>query len=100
MTAVIGPCISIKNYEVKQDFVEKFLRKDKKNKVFFKKIKNQTHFSLNKYIYSKLKSLNIENIEIINKDTFNKKNNFFSARRSIGRNEIDYGRNISIIMIN
>tara|TARA_B110000438_G_scaffold188750_1_gene180364 strand:- start:1967 stop:2728 length:762 start_codon:yes stop_codon:yes gene_type:complete len=100
MTAVIGPCISIKNYEVKQDFVEKFLKKDKKNKVFFKKIKNQTHFSLNKYIYSKLKSLNIENIEIINKDTFNKKNNFFSARRSIDYNESDYGRNISIIMIN
>ena len=35
-----------------------------------------------------------------NKDTFNIKNNFFSARRSIGRNESDYGRNISIIMIN
>jgi len=100
MTAVIGPCISIKNYEVKQDFIEKFLEKDKKNKVFFKKIKNQTHFSLNKYIYSQLKSLNIKNIEIIYKDTFNKKNNFFSARRSIGRNESDYGRNISIIMIN
>ena len=39
-------------------------------------------------------------IEIINKDTFNVKNNFFSARRSISRNENDYGRNISIIMIN
>ena len=37
---------------------------------------------------------------MINKDTFNEKNNFFSARRSISRNENDYGRNISVIMIN
>ena len=44
--------------------------------------------------------LEFENIEIINKDTFDTKNNFFSARRSISRNENDYGRNISVIMIN
>jgi YfiH family protein len=100
MAAVIGPCISIKNYEVKKDFKNKFLKKNKNNNIFFKNIKNKTYFSLNKYIYSQLKSLNIKNIEIINKDTFDTKNNFFSARRSISRNENDYGRNISIIMIN
>ena len=33
-------------------------------------------------------------------DTFDKKNNFFSARRSLKLNLNDYGRNISIIMIN
>ena len=100
MTAVIGPCITIKNYEVKQNFIKKFIKKDKKSKVFFKKIKNKNYFSLNKFIYSQLINLNINNIDIINKDTFDIKNNFFSARRSIGRNESDYGRNISIIMIN
>ena len=35
-----------------------------------------------------------------NIDTFNKKNNFFSARRSLISKHDDYGRNISIIMIN
>ena len=100
MTAVIGPCISMKNYEVKKDFIKKFLTKDKQNHIFFRKIKKKTYFNLNKFIYFQLKSLNIKNIEIINKDTFDIKNNFFSARRSIGRNENDYGRNISIIMIN
>jgi polyphenol oxidase len=100
MTAVIGPCIAIKNYEVKQGFIKKFITKDKRSKVFFKNLKNKTYFSLNRYIHSQLKSLNIKNIEIINKDTFALKNNFFSARRSISRNENDYGRNISIIMIN
>ena len=100
ITAVIGPCISIKNYEVKQDFIKKFIYKDKKNKVFFKKIKNRRFFSLSKYIHFQLKLLNINKIDIIKKDTFSLRNNFFSARRSISRNENDYGRNISIIMIN
>ena len=100
MTAVIGPCISLKNYEVKQDFIKKFTQKDRNNKIFFKKIRNKNYFSLNKYIYSQLKDLNVKSIDIIKKDTFDIKNNFFSARRSIGRKENDYGRNISIIVIN
>ena len=37
---------------------------------------------------------------MINIDTFNEKNNFFSARRSIKLKDDDYGRNISIIMLN
>jgi len=45
-----------------------------------------------------LKDINFN--EIINKDTFDPKNKFFSARRSIHNKERDYGRNISIIMIN
>ena len=100
ITTVIGPCISSNNYEVKEDFIKKFIKKDKKNIIFFKKTQNKNYFSLSKYIHFQLKSLNIKKIDIINKDTFNAKNNFFSARRSISRNESDYGRNISIIMIN
>ena len=100
ITAVVGPCIAVENYEIKQDFIKKFLKKDIKNKIFFKKIRNKNYFNLNKYIYSQLKKLKVKSIDVINKDTFNAKNNFFSARRSISRNENDYGRNISIIMIN
>jgi len=100
ITAVIGPCISLKNYEVKQDFKKKFIKKDVKIKVFFKKIKNKNYFNLSKFLNYQLKSLGVKKIEVINKDTFNIKNNFFSARRSKSRNENDYGRNISVIMIN
>ncbi len=97
--AVIGPCITEKNYEVQKDFKDKFLKKDKKSNNFFKTRKNKTYFSLNNYIYNQLKQKGIKNLELINKNTFDKKNNFFSARRAIQNNEGDYGRNISIIMI-
>ena len=100
ITAAIGPCISSNNYQVKEDFIKKFIKKDKKNIVFFKKTKNKNYFNLNKFIYFQLKSLNIRKIDTINIDTFDPKNNFFSARRSISENKNDYGRNISIIMIN
>ena len=100
ITAAIGPCISSSNYEVKEDFKKKFIKKNKKNIIFFEKIKGKSCFNLNKYIHFQLESLKIKKIDVINKDTFNAKNNFFSARRSISLNENDYGRNISIIMIN
>ncbi len=100
LIATIGPCISQKSYEIKKDFKTKFLKQSKKNEIFFKKIKNKTYFGLNKYIYYQLKSLGLNKIDIIDKDTYITKNNFFSARRSIHKKQNDYGRNISIIMIN
>jgi len=100
ITAVIGPCISLKSYEIKKDFIKRFIKKDIKTKAFFKKIRNKNYFNLNEYVVYQLKNLNIKKIEVINKDTFNIKNNFFSARRSKSNNENDYGRNISVIMIN
>ncbi len=100
LIAAIGPCISQKNYEIKSDFKTKFLRQNKINEIFFKKVKNKTYFSLNKYVYYQLKSLGLKKIDKIEKDTYTPKNNFFSARRSIHKKENDYGRNISIIMIN
>ena len=100
ITAAIGPCISCNNYQIREDFIKRFIKKDRKNIIFFKKTKNKNYFNLNKYIKFQLKSLDIKKIDIIYKDTFDVKNNFFSARRSVSQNENDYGRNISIIMIN
>jgi len=97
--AAIGPSITKKNYEVQNDFKERFLKKNKKNSTYFNTKNGKTYFGLNNYIYNQLKHKGIKNIELINKDTFDKKNNFFSARRSIKKKENDYGRNISIIMI-
>ena len=100
LIVAVGPCITEKNYEVQNDFKEKFIKKDRQNKKFFSIRKNKTYFSLNKYVYYQLKKLGIKNLEIINKDTFDSNNNFFSARRAFHNKENDYGRNISLIMIN
>ena len=89
----------IKNYEVKNDFKQKFLNQGPENTKHFKIIKNKIYFDLRGYIFKQLKNAGIQNIEIIKKDTFNPKNNFFSARRSLRKKNNDYGRNISIIMI-
>jgi len=97
---VIGPCISVNNYEVKEDFKKKFEKQSLKNKVFFKTKRNKIYFNLAKYISSQIKKLGVKNLELIDKDTFESKNNFFSYRRSIYKKEYDYGRNLSLIMIN
>ena len=100
ITAAIGPAISAKNYEVKADFKRKFIKKDKKNNKFFKIKYKKLYFDLPKYVKSCLLKNKIKNIESLNIDTFDINNNFFSARRALRLNHDDYGRNISIIMLN
>ena len=99
LKVVIGPCIAQNNYEVKNDFKKKFIKQSRKNMVYFKFAKNKIFFSLRDYIKSQLINFGVKNIEIIKKDTYNKKNNFFSSRRSLNNKNNDYGRNISLIMI-
>ena len=99
LVASIGPCINQKNYEIKSDFKLKFLKQNINNKIFFKTVKKKTYFSLNRCVYYQLKNLGVKKIDVINKDTYDPKNFFFSARRAIHNNENDYGRNISLIMI-
>ena len=100
ITAAIGPAISVKNYEVKEDFKRKFIKKNKQNNRFFKIKYKKLYFDLPNYVKSCLLKNKIKKIESMNIDTFNIKNNFFSARRALKLNHDDYGRNISIIMLN
>ncbi len=97
--AAVGPSIGKSNYNVRNDFKKKFIKKDKKNKIFFSNKKNIIFFDLPNYVKSQLKLNKIRKIDMINIDTFKKKNNFFSARRALKLRHDDYGRNISIIMI-
>jgi len=100
IVAAIGPCINQTNYSVKEDFKKKFIKKNKNNKIFFSYKKKTIYFDLPNYVKSQLKLNKISNIDMKNIDTFVKKNNFFSARRALKYKHDDYGRNISIIMIN
>jgi len=82
------------------EFKKKFLIKNKDNNKFFSSKKKMIYFDLKGYVRSELKLNLINKIDLIDKDTYVKKNNFFSARRSLKLKNDDYGRNISVIMIN
>ena len=99
LIVVIGPCIGKENYEVKNDFLNRFINQESSNKKFFKIKSNKIYFSLSDYVKEQLIRIGVKNIEIIKKDTYLLSNNFFSARRSIKNKLNDYGRNISVIMI-
>ena len=97
--ASIGPCIDKKNYEVDLNFVNRFMRKSKKNKRYFSvKNKNKRLFNLRQFVANQLLELKVI-IDHINRDTFKEKNNFFSYRRSTLLKHNDYGRCISIIRL-
>ena len=95
--ASVGPCISIKSYEVDLNFYKKFLAKAKTNKKYFKiKNKNKKIFNLREYVNDKLVELNVK-VDHIDRDTYREKKNFFSYRRSSKLKQNDYGRCISTI---
>ena len=100
LIVVVGPCINKENYKVKTDFFEKFVKNDEKNKIFFKKIDSDKYiFDLRGFINKEISTLNIKNIENIEKDTFSETEFFYSYRRSLFNKENDYGRCISVILM-
>ena len=100
LIAVVGPCIAKKNYEVKNEFYEKFVTKNSYNENFFEKISiNNYLFDLRGFINKKISNLNIKNVENIDVDTFSDNENFYSYRRSLKHGDIDYGRCISVILM-
>ena len=100
LIAVVGPCIKKENYNVREDFYEKFLKRNENYKIFFKKLDaEQYNFDLRGFINNEILSLNIKNIENVEMDTFSESNFFYSYRRSCLNNEKDYGRCISVILM-
>jgi|TARA_B100000953_G_scaffold285285_1_gene265762 hypothetical protein len=100
IVCAIGPCIAKKNYTVKSNFYNKFIKKNKKNKKFFSSSKNEEYkFDLRNYANDILRNMNIKNIENIRIDTFSRKKSYFSYRRSLLNGDNDYGRCISIIFM-
>ena len=100
LIAVVGPCINSKNYEVKKDFLQKFLAQNKNNKIFFHKTRDGKYFfDLRGFINKEISNLNIKNIENIEMDTFSENDFFYSYRRTLLNKEGDYGRCISVILM-
>ena len=101
INAVLGPCISLNNYEVGIEFYDKFIKKSKSNLIFFKEQKNgKIYFDLKKYILVNLQLNNLNQIDLIPDCTYELSDKYFSYRYNTHNGIKDYGRNISTIMLN
>ncbi len=98
--AVIGPCIEQTSYEVKEDFALPFLDQDNENERFFMSGRaGHLQFDLAGYNAARLAQAGVRQIVITGEDTYTQEQRFFSYRRATHRNEPDYGRQLSVIVI-
>lgn len=102
ITAVVGPCISLKNYEVGDEFYEQFTSKTSDYSVFFQR--NETtgkhHFNLSGFAVSRLEKIGIKQALSLPFCTYENESQFFSYRRNTHNSVADYGRQLSAIVIN
>ncbi len=100
VAAAIGPAISETAYEVGQDFMAVFLASAETNaKYFSQEAGSKPHFNLRRYVKDKLLLRGVVNIQEIGGCTYESESILFSYRRSVHREETDYGRQISAILI-
>jgi YfiH family protein len=99
--AVIGPMISKGAYEVGPEFPERFTSADPSNSHFFTRSDRAGHhmFDLPGYLENRLKSEGVGMVANLGLCTFGDEDRFFSYRRATHRNEKDYGRLISAIVL-
>ena len=101
LRACIGPCIAQASYEVSNDFILPFIEEEKDAEQFFivGQKKGHAHFDLSGYCSWRLMRYGLNNVSLLNLDTYDQEDNFYSYRRATHRNEKDYGRQISVISI-
>lgn len=100
ITAVLGPCISQKNYEVGAEFEARFRSHDAAYaRYFIPSLKpNHFQFDLHSFILSRLKNAGVHAFKT-GQCTYANEGNFFSYRRTTHRHEPDYGRQMSAIAL-
>lgn len=101
IVAALGPCIGPRAYEVGPEFVDEFLKTDAANARFFKDLpgKKKPHFDLPAFVLDRLQKAGLRLVESQAHCTYQNESMFFSYRRSTHRNEPDYGRQISAIVV-
>lgn len=100
ITAALGPSISVINYEVGPEFVARFLQADSDNERYFTPSGKDGHalFDLNTYSVDRLTRAGVQ-AEALFRCTYAEEDLWFSFRRTTHRNEADYGRQMSAIML-
>jgi copper oxidase (laccase) domain-containing protein len=101
IVAAAGPMIRQPNYEVGPEFVARFQADDPANERFFAPAPRRDHalFDLAGYIAARLAAAGIRRVEDIGRCTYADAVAFFSYRRSVHRQETDYGRHINAIAL-
>nr|WP_255618482.1 peptidoglycan editing factor PgeF [Roseibaca sp. Y0-43] len=99
ITAVIGPCISQRNYEVGQDFLEKFLDEDPDHMRHFVNGEcGRYQFDLPGFGLARLRAAGVD-AHWTGHCTYADPAAFYSYRRSCHEGQADYGRLISVIRL-
>jgi len=100
ITAVIGPTISQRAYEVGPEFVERFLDDDPENARFFAGgAGDRAMFDLPSYALSRLRAAGVGRAGWTGHCTYSDEGRFYSYRRATHRGEPDYGRLVAAITL-
>jgi len=101
IVAAIGPCIGQRSYEVGPEFPAPFMAEDPINADFFAPSAKDGHFlfDLPGYVSRKLSRLGVHDVTRMPADTCRDETRFFSYRRATLRREPDYGRQLSVIVL-
>lgn len=100
ITAVIGPTISQRAYEVGPEFHERFLDQDTSNAAFFVPgTDDRMLFDLPGFSLNRLSKTGIRHAEWLGFCTYSDPDRFFSYRRSTHKKQADYGRLIAAIRL-
>ena len=98
---VLGPTIAQASYEVGPEFRARFIEADPKNAWFFAPSARDAHymFDLPAYIGARLKANGVGRFDNLGLDTYADETRFYSYRRSVHRQEEDYGRLVAAIAL-
>ena len=100
ITAVIGPCISQRAYEVGPEFLDRFLDEEPEHARFFANgTGDRMQFDLPGFILAHLRAAGIGAASWTGHCTFTDPARFYSYRRTTHAGEPDYGRLISTIRL-
>ena len=99
--AAIGPCIGRQHFEVGPEFVGEFISENLGNAKLFRQGKNdRSYFDIKAYLVRKLLAAGIGQATALPDCTYAQNDEYFSYRYNCHNNIEDYGRNISVIMLN
>ena len=101
IAAAVGPCIGPQSYEVGLEFLEEFTAKAPGSDAFFRPgaAPDKRQFDLPGFVLDRLARAGVTRAEWIGRDTYAEDAAFFSNRRALHRQEPDYGRLLSAIML-